>query len=46
MTQTDRVEVPRQESYFGLFQMHGRAVRKQPAFDYYVDWLQRRDGKK
>ncbi|MDA4134874.1 MAG: hypothetical protein OK441_04840 [Thaumarchaeota archaeon] len=45
MTQAEKIEVPRQESYFGLFQMHGRTVRKQPAFDYYIDWLQRRNVK-
>jgi hypothetical protein len=43
LTHTDRVEIPKQETYFGLFQMHGTHVRKMPAFDYYLDWLKRRD---
>jgi len=45
LTHTDRVEIPRQETYFGLLQMHGNHVRKMPAFDYYTDWLKRRETK-
>jgi len=45
LTHTDRVEVPKQETYFGLFQMHGMHVRKMPAFDYYVDWLRRMEAR-
>jgi hypothetical protein len=33
---------PKQESWFGLFKMNdGRVIKKEPAFDYYVDWLRR-----
>jgi hypothetical protein len=44
ITHPDKEANPRQEAYFGLFKMRGEEMTKEPAFDYYVEWLRRVTG--
>jgi hypothetical protein len=41
VTHTDKPVSPREEDYFGLFLMRGEGLKREPAFDYYLDWLRR-----
>ncbi|MBI4257656.1 MAG: hypothetical protein HY619_01750 [Thaumarchaeota archaeon] len=40
-THPDRPASPRQEAYFGLYKMSHGNLTKEPAFDYYVEWLKK-----
>lgn len=41
ITHPDLPANPRQEAYFGIFKMRQGQLNKEPAFDYYVEWLRR-----
>ena len=41
VTHTDKPVSPKEEDFFGLFLMRGDQLRREPAFDYYIDWLRK-----